>query len=235
MQLTGQKRQHLGKKAQILREDNLLPGVIFGKDLESLPITVNYNDFVNVFKEVGETNVLDLMIDGKKHPVLVKDIHFHHITYKPIHVGFYQVNLKEKTRANIPVEVVNEEKNPLVKSEEAIVLVLLNEIKVEALPTDLPNRFVVDALELPDMDSAVLISDLDYDKEKVEVVDLDPDEIVVKLDYAQMLEEEEEEEIDEAEAIADIEATEEKEEGEEGEPSGEPREETQEQEDTSQE
>lgn len=220
MQLIGEKREIIGKKAQTLRDNNLLPGVIFGKGLESIPITVNYNDFVKVFKQAGETSVIDLMIDGEKHPVLVKEMDSHHVTSKPIHIGFYEVDLTQKTRANIPVEIINEEQNPLVKSDEGIVLLLLNEVEVEALPTDLPEKFVVDVSGLEDMDSAITISELGYDRDKVEIMDLEPDEIVVKMDYAQMLEEEEEEEeIDEAEAIAGIEATEEKdeEEGEEGE------------------
>jgi hypothetical protein len=73
----------------------------------------------------------------------------------------------------------------------------------------------VDALNLEDMDSFITVQDLEYDRDKVEIVDTEPDEVVAKLDYAQMLEEEEEEEIDEAEALADIEATEEKEPSEE--------------------
>jgi len=65
------------------------------------------------------------------------------------------------------------------------------------------------------MDSIITIADLEYDRDKVEIVGIEPDEVVAKLDYAQMLEEEEEE-VDEAAALADIEATGEKEPGEEG-------------------
>lgn len=228
MQLTGQKRQKLGKNVDSLRQERLIPAVIFGKGLESLPISVDYNEFSDVFGKVGETSVIDLLIEGEKHPVLVKEIQEHHITSEPIHVGFYEVNLKEKTRANIPVEVINEEQNDLIKSGEAIVLLILDEIEVEALPTDFPEKFIIDATNLPEIDSTLSIGDLDYDHEKVEVIDLEPDEVVAKLDYAQMLEEEEEEEVDEAEALADIEATEEKgeEEGEESTEGG-PSEETQ--------
>ncbi len=210
MELAGKTRHVFGKKTKILREDKSLPAVIFGKGLESLSITVDYNDFVKIFKDAGETSVFDLVVEGKKHPVLVKEVQLHPVTSRPIHVGFYEVDLKEKINADIPVEVINEEKNALVKSGDAFILLLLNEVEVEALPTDLPERFVVDAAKLEDMDSTVLIDNLEYDREKVEIVGVEPDEIVVKLDHAQMLEEEEEE-VDEAEAVADIEATEEKE------------------------
>jgi large subunit ribosomal protein L25 len=216
MQLTGQKREQLGKKVELLREKSLIPAVIFGKGLESLTISIDFNEFSDVFEKAGETSVIDLMLEGKKHPVLIKEIQEHHITSVPIHVGFYEVNLKEKTNANIPVEVINEEQNELIKSGEAIVLLILDEIEVEALPTDFPEKFIIDATKLPEIDSTLSVADLDFDKEKVEILDLEPDEVVAKLDYAQMLEEEEEE-VDEAEALADIEATGEKGEEEEGE------------------
>ncbi len=214
MELKAEKREIFGKKNNLLRDERLLPAVIFGKGLESMPIVVDYNSFVKVFKEAGETSVIYIEVDGKKHPVLVKDMQIHHITSKPIHIGFYEVDLKEKINADIPVEVINEELNELVKGGEALVLALLNEIEVEALPTDLPESFIIDATKLVDMDSVITIADLEYDREKVEIVGIEPDEIVAKLDYAQMLEEVEEE-IDEAAALADLEATKEKEPGEE--------------------
>jgi large subunit ribosomal protein L25 len=227
MQLTGQKREKLGKKADLVRQEGLIPAVIFGKGLDSLSVSVDYNDFSEVFEKAGETSVIDLMVEGKKHPVLIKEIQEHHITSEPIHIGFYEVNLKEKTRANIPVEIINEKENDLIRSGEAIVLLILDEIEVEALPTDFPEKFIVDASALPEIDSVLTIADLDFDREKVEVVDLEPDEVLAKLDYAQMLEEEEEEEVSEEEAMAEIEATEEKGEeveGEEGEQEPQPKE-----------
>ena len=228
MQLNGQKREQLGKKADLVRQEGLIPAVIFGKGLDSLSISVSYNDFTDVFAKAGETSVIDLVVDGKKHPVLVKEIQEHHITSEPIHIGFYEVDLKQKTRANIPVEIINEQQNDLIRSGEAIVLLILDEIEVEALPTDFPEKFVVDASALPEIDSVLTIADLDFDKQKVEVVDLEPEEVLAKLDYAQMLEEEEEEEITEEEAMAEIEATEEKAESEEGEEGEEPQEEKEE-------
>lgn len=210
MQLNGQQRELFGKKTKYLREERKLPAVIFGKGLASISITIDYNEFVKVFEEAGETNVIDIKVENESHPVLVKSIDVHHISGTPTHVGFYKVNLKEKINANIPVEVINEEENELVDTGEALVLLLLDEIEVEALPTDLPEKFIVDATKLPDMDSVITINDLEgYDKEKVEIT-VDPEEIVAKLDYAQMAEEEEEEEMTEEEAMEALEATKEK-------------------------
>ncbi len=55
MELVGQKRKILGKKTQILRDEKLLPAVIFGKGLESLSITVGYNDFVRRGSKAGNS------------------------------------------------------------------------------------------------------------------------------------------------------------------------------------
>ncbi|MBP7927649.1 50S ribosomal protein L25 [Patescibacteria group bacterium] len=209
MQLTGQKRVLTGKKSASLRAERFIPAVIFGKGLESTSVTVGYNEFTKMFAQTGETSVFDLIIEGKKHPVLVKEIQYHHINNQPIHVSFYQVNLKEKLKAAVPVELINEAENPLVKAGEALILVLHNEVEVEALPNDLPHKFVIDALKLVDMDTDIKASNLDYDRSKVELTDLKEDDVIAKLDYAVMQEAAVEEKTEE-ELMNAVEATKEK-------------------------
>jgi len=215
MQLIGKKRKLFGKKIKYLRADRKLPAVIFGPKMESVSIETDYNDFIKTYKESGETQVVEITIGKKVYPTLIKEMQLDPISSKVIHVGFHKIDLTQKTTANIPVEIINEEKNTLVKNGEALILVLLNEIEVEALPQDLPEKFEIDASVLENTDSTITIADLKYDKTKVEIVGIEQDEIVAKLDYAQMLEEEEEEEEkSEEEMIADVEATEEKPENE---------------------
>jgi large subunit ribosomal protein L25 len=60
----------------------------------------------------------------------------------------------------------------------------LNEIEVEALPTDLPEKFVVDTSNLAEVDQAIYVKDLDYDKKKVEVK-IDLETILVKVEPPQ--------------------------------------------------
>jgi len=200
MELIAQKREKFGKKTNSLRKQRQLPAVMFAKGIDSVSITLDHNSFVKIFNEAGETSLVDLVID---------------VSMSPIHVGFHKVNLKEKITAEIPVEVIGEEENELVKSGQALVLVLLNEIAVEALPTDFPSAFVIDVSKITEVGEAVTVGDLQYDREKVEVLDYDDDEQVVKLDYAVMAEVEEE--VSEEEAIEGIEATEEAEKTEEDE------------------
>lgn len=183
---------------------------MFGKEIDSVPLTVDSINFQKVYKEVGETALVDLKFEDGSEKVLIKEVQVHPITGQAIHAGFYKVNLKEKITAEIPVEVIGEEKNPLLKNGSGMLLMIMNSIEVTCLPSDLPQHFEVDISNLEEIDAGITIGELKYDKEKVELVgEFEEDELILKMTYAEMAEEEEEEEVDEAAAIESIEATEE--------------------------
>ncbi len=213
MELTAQTRTSFGKKSKNLKYEQKIPAVIFGKGIPSVAISIDLMKFSKAYKEAGETTLVTLNLDNGTEKVLIKDVQFGPVSSKPIHVGFYKVNLKEKISANIPVHVTGEDKNEAIKSGNGLVLMLLSEIAVEALPTDLPHSFNVDVSNL-ELGQGVAVNQLSYDKNKVEVLGVEPEELILKIGTAQMIEEVEEA-VDEASAIAGIEATEEvvKEEG----------------------
>jgi large subunit ribosomal protein L25 len=215
MEITAQKRKKLGKKAKKLKKERKIPAVVFGKGFESVPITVDLIQFRNVYREAGETTLVDLKFNGSSEKVLIKDIQLHPITLDPIHIDFYKVDLKEKIRANVPIEISGEEKSPIIESGEGLLLTLLQEIEVEALPEDLPSAFRIDVSRLSEIDQGITAGELNYNKEKVEIIDVAQEELIVKIDYAEMEEEEEEEELSEEELVEGVKATEEKDEIEE--------------------
>ena len=218
MEIIATKREKLGKQNKSLRREREIPAVIYGVGMESTNLTIKSNDFIKLYKEAGETSLVDVKFNESNEKVLIKEVQLHPVTLAPIHVSFHKVDLTETIRANIPVEIIGEENSPVVISGEGMVLVLLNEVEVEALPSDLPSNFVVDISHLKEIGQAVTVAELNFDKEKVEVVGAEDDELVVKIDYAEMAEEEEEE-VSEEELIEGMEVTGEKEceEGEEGE------------------
>jgi len=216
MELIAQKREKLGKKAKEVKLAKQIAGVVYGKGLESEPIAIDFNLFVKVLTKAGETDLIDLKIGIGNEKVMIKEVQVDPLSGKPTHVSFYKPNLKIKTKVEVPVEIVGDDANELVKSGAALVLTLLDEIEVEALPMDIPHQFTVDVSKLENIGDGIAIKDLDYDKAKVTLLDVEEDELVVKLDRAEM-EEEKEEVVTEAEALEKIEATAEtaKEEGEE--------------------
>ncbi len=215
MELTAQTRTSFGKKSKNLKYEQKIPAVIFGKGIPSVSVSIDLMKFSKAYKEAGETTLVTLNLDNGIEKVLIKDVQFGPVSSKPIHVGFYKVNLKEKISANIPVHVIGEDKNEAIKSGNGLVLMLLSEITVEALPTDLPHSFNVDVSKL-NLDQGVTVNQLSYDKNKVEILGAEPEELILKIGTAQMVEEVEEA-VDEASAIAGIEATEEVVKEEEGE------------------
>ncbi|KKS06542.1 hypothetical protein A3K01_03580 [candidate division WWE3 bacterium RIFOXYD1_FULL_43_17] len=217
MELIAEKREKLGKASKSLKKTGLVPAVIFGKGLESQSITVSQAAVEKAYNEGGETTVIDIKIGNDTEKVLFKELQEDPLTGKIIHAGFYKPNLKEKTEAQVPVEVIGEEDNEFLKKGEAIVLILANEIAVEALPMDLPHAFTIDVSNMQIGDT-ITAAQLSYDTSKVSLVDLEAEDMVIKLDK---IEEQVEEEVavSEEEALEKIEATEETaaEEGEEGE------------------
>jgi large subunit ribosomal protein L25 len=225
MEIKATKREKLGKSTKSLRKNRQIPAVIYGEKIKPTPLTINTLEFKKVFKEAGETTLIDVKYNNSNEKVLVKEVQLHPVTLEPIHVSFHKVDLTEKIRADIPVEITGEEECEIVQKGEGMVLTLLTEIEVEALPTDLPSNFEVNISRLAEVGQGITVEELNYDKKKVEIVGAEEDELIVKIDYAEMEEEEEEEEITEEELIEGMEVTGEKEEEEEGEEEPKPKEE----------
>jgi large subunit ribosomal protein L25 len=205
--LVAEKRELLGRKVKRLRAEGELPANIYGRKVKSLAVKIPYDKFEKVYKEEGETGLIEINIGKTKRPVLVHNVQTDPVTDKFIHVDFLQVDLKQKVTADVPVEIVGE--SPAEKQGLGVVVQQIDEIEVEALPTDLPERFEVDISNLEEVDSAVYVKDLKVDKKKVEIK-VDPEEIIVKVEPPR----EEEEEVPpqaEEEVIEGEEETEERE------------------------
>lgn len=172
--LNSKKREEFGRKVKRLRKEGLIPANIFGKKIKSQALTINAKEFDDVFKKAGETQIIEL--DGK--PVLISNIQVDPVTSSYIHVDFRKVDLTEKIVANIPVEVEGE--SPAEKQGIGTVVQQISEIEVEALPTDLLEKIVVDSSILTEVDQAIYVKDLKIDKKITIMTDLES--IVVKVE-----------------------------------------------------
>ena len=175
-------RSVTGRKVKTLRKEGFLPGNVFGKGLKSEAIQLSLKDFEKVYKEAGETGLIELKIGTKTRPVLVSNLQINPVSDLPIHVDFRQVDLKEKVAAKVAVEMEGEA--PAEKSGVGTAVLYINEIEVEALPTDLPDKFSVDISALAEVDQAILIKDLKVDRTKV-TLKAEEETIVVKVEPPQ--------------------------------------------------
>lgn len=174
-----QFRKILGKKTKELRKKGLVPAHIYGKGTDTLSVSVDKKTFLKVFEDVGETGLIDLMVDQQNpRPVLVDDFQLDSVSGELLHIDFHQVVLTEKVRAKIPIEIMGEA--PAVSEKRGVLLTILDSIEVEALPTDLPEALKVDVSRLSEVDAVVKVSDLQINKEEIEVL-ADSNEILVKI------------------------------------------------------
>ena len=156
--LDGNLREQTGRKVKNLRMRGALPANVYGKGLQSQSIEVDTAKFKAVFAHAGETGVVELTIDGHVKPVLIHNIQRDPVSSEILHVEFYQVDLKQKVKTNVPIVFVGEA--PIVLSKTAVLLTLLSEVEVEALPNDLPEKIEVDISVLTDLDQEVQVADL---------------------------------------------------------------------------
>jgi large subunit ribosomal protein L25 len=184
--LNAEPRVLKGRKVKKLREGGIIPANIYGKKIKSKAISIKLDDFKKIFKEVGETGLINLEIKGEAakedRAVLISNVQMHPVSGIPVHIDFHQVDLKEKVTADVPVELVGE--SPAEKQSLGTVVLYINNIEVEALPADLPEKFVIDISKLETVDQAVYVKDLGIDKTKVEVK-VGMEEIVAKVEPPQ--------------------------------------------------
>src|SRR3990172_275186 len=180
LKLKLEPRKTLGRKVRSLRREGLLPGNIYGKGVKSLSVQTSLKEFQDVFAKAGETTIVELSIakETKPRPVLIHQVMVDPVSGQFLHADFQQVDLSKAVKVAVPIELTGEA--PAVK-EGGVLVQLLNEVEVEALPADLPDKFTVDVSGLTEMNQGITLKELRAgDKVKLMVENLD--ELVVKID-----------------------------------------------------
>jgi len=139
-----------------------LAAVLYGRGQESLSLKLNYNEFDKLFAEAGESNLISLNLKGEKFPILVKDLQRDVLKHNYIHVDLYKVNMKEKVKAEIPLEFAGEAK--AIKELGGIFITNIGELSVECLPGDLVDHIEVDISSLEALGDAIRIEDITVPK-----------------------------------------------------------------------
>jgi large subunit ribosomal protein L25 len=175
--LNVQSRTVKGKSNNAIRNDGLIPAVLYGKGVDAASLTVNEREFLKAFKVAGESTIINLNLDGKTIPVLIQDVQNHYLKDHPVHIDFYAVRMDEKLKAHVPIHFIGDA--PAVKTLGGILVKNLSEVEVECLPADLPSAIEVELSGLVDFEKAVRVMDLGI-SEKVKVL-ARTDEMVVAV------------------------------------------------------
>jgi len=210
-------RKETKKSVNNLRKLGQIPAVLYGHKIKSINLSVAANIFDKVYKEAGESSLIDLVIDEEK-PVktLIQEVQLDPIKNKIIHIDFYQVRMDEKITATLPIELVGEA--PVVKELGATLVTSLDEIEIECLPADLIHEINVEVSGLKTFDDLIHVKDLNIPS-TIKVLN-NKDEVVVSVTpprTEEELKELEKASVEIAEAEKEAKAEEVEEEGEEAE------------------
>src|SRR4051812_31621299 len=147
-------REALGSRAnKRLRDAGFVPGVIYGHKEAVVPVTLPKKEVTNHLNH-GQ-HLFDLALDGKSEKVLVKEVQYDHLGIDVIHVDFARVSLDERVEVTVQIELKGEPNT----DEGGVVTQVINELEVECLVTDIPDKIVVNIADMK-LDDQIAISDL---------------------------------------------------------------------------
>lgn len=165
--LKAEIRDVVGKKVAAFRTQDLVPAVVYGNKVAPRNLWVKAIDLDRAYGKAGESAIIELEIESKKVNVLVHDMQHQAMSGRPIHVDFFQVNMKEEVETEIPLEFVGEA--PAVKALGGVLIKNMDEISVKCLPADLPEKYEIDISKLATFDDVIAVKDLKISS-KVEIL-----------------------------------------------------------------
>ncbi len=155
--LTATKRSKADKLAT-LRSNGMVPAVVYGARVENMSISVPSVAFNKVFKEAGESSTIIVEVDGKKIDVLIHEVQVDPIKGFPVHIDFLAIDMNKPVVVKVPLEftgIAPAEKNGL-----GVLVKVLHEVEIEALPKDLPHAISVDVSPLETLENQIHVRDL---------------------------------------------------------------------------
>ncbi|OGV97133.1 hypothetical protein A2W24_00300 [Microgenomates group bacterium RBG_16_45_19] len=180
IRLNAAPRTIIGREVRDLRRQGFIPANVYGTKTKSFAVQVKHADFSLVYSQSGATGLINLAVTGsqKTHPVLITNVQTHPVTSLPLHVDFREVSLTEKVTANIAFETTGD--SPAVKDLNGVLVIIHNELEVEALPAYLPDKFVLDISSLAEIGASLFVKDLKFDRKLVTLA-LTPEEMLVTI------------------------------------------------------
>jgi len=178
--LSAIKREKTGKEiSKKLRKQGLIPAIVYGPRFQPLPIAVKFNELESILiKHKGETLLFNLELsDGEpsKIQAILKDYQIHPITDKIIHIDFLAIHEEETITLDIPLEFLGK---PVGISKGGVLEILLHELTIECLPSNIPDKIYIDISNL-DVGDVLHVKDIKV-PEGIKVIN-DPEETVLTI------------------------------------------------------
>lgn len=132
-----------------LRHSGRTPGIIYGGEAQPQAIELDHNDLWHTLKkEAFHSSVLDMDLGGQTIKVVLRDVQYHPYKQQVLHIDFQRVDAKTKLHLKVPVHYVGADESAAVKVDHCTVNIVVNELDVTCMPSDLPEFISVDLSEL---------------------------------------------------------------------------------------
>ena len=154
------KKRDVKESLEILRKEGVLPAVFYGAGIASTSISISKVEFKKIWNKAGESSTVKILMPDTKSDVstLIHEVQVDPVTDEPIHVDFLVIDINKKIKVDIPLEFIGI--SEAVKSGLGILVKVLHEVEVEALPADLPHNLTIDISKLENLESQILVSDI---------------------------------------------------------------------------
>jgi large subunit ribosomal protein L25 len=173
--LKATKREVLGRQVGALRRAGKLPAVLYGHGIESTPVTLEAHEAALKLSHVTSSSLMMIDLDGKEYPALVREKQRDYLKNRLLHVDFQVISMTEKVTTKVGIELTGTA--PAVKEFSAVIVTVLNELEVECMPQDLPERVVIDISSLTEVGAGIHVRDVVL-SDRVKILD-DPAETIV--------------------------------------------------------
>lgn len=164
-------------KVKKLRAENLLPAVIYKKGKESQNVQVSESNFLKTYKLAGTTSIINLSLEGKIYPVIVKEMQRDPVKNNILHIDFLELNMDETVKLFVPVQLLNRDN---IRLQPSVLTQMLEQVEVECLPDNIPNTADVDVADMAYGDS-FFVKDLDIAKDPKLTMHTDLETLVCTL------------------------------------------------------
>lgn len=173
------KRTVTGKHVATLRREGKLPGVLYGHNINSAPITMDLKEASMILGKLSGSSIVTIDLDGREYAALVREKQRDYIRSLLIHVDFQAVSLTEKLRTDVGIELVGA--SPAVKDFNAIIVSGIEEVEVECLPQDLPKKIEVDISKLMAIGDSIYLRDIPVPQNVIFLTD--PNELIAVAQF----------------------------------------------------
>jgi large subunit ribosomal protein L25 len=187
------RRDIVGKQVKQLRKTGKLPAILYGRHIEPLPISLDLREASRILPRLSPSALIRLQVDGEEHYALVRGKQRDILRGTLRHIDFQAVSLTETVRTYVSIELVGEA--PAVEEHGGILVPSLEQLDIEALPRDLPERITVDVSGLEEVGQSINVRDLNLPGEVT--IYNDPDDVIAVVTYPAAEPEVEEEELEE--------------------------------------